>query len=286
MSALYTIPGQRAAARAAGRSAASSTPAAACRCPCSIGRNDIVYVDGAGIVWNNPAADRTAVINTPGGGVVAQHAPAGSGSGRRSVHQGRRAAVPEPGGVRDAGARARSATSSATRFTGPSFRQIDMVVAKRVGVGGRGPNAEFRVEIFNLFNNTNFANPVGTLPNALPTGDAGTAPRRTRVQPGQPFTSAAAGTFGRLTQHRRHDRRPRHEPPGAVRVPVQLLTAHRQEKYQGPLTADAVGGPFVFSGTAIRDEVYSEWPGEGMTFTIRVALASRPAAPTSVAVIS
>ena len=48
--------------------------------PVLIGRNDIVYVDGAGNVWNNAAADRTAVINTPGGGVVAQHAPAGSSS--------------------------------------------------------------------------------------------------------------------------------------------------------------------------------------------------------------
>ena len=36
--------------------------------PVLIGRNDIVYVDGAGVVWNNAAADRTAVINTPGGG--------------------------------------------------------------------------------------------------------------------------------------------------------------------------------------------------------------------------
>jgi hypothetical protein len=36
--------------------------------PVLITRNDIVYVDGAGNVWNNAAADRTAVINTPGGG--------------------------------------------------------------------------------------------------------------------------------------------------------------------------------------------------------------------------
>src|SRR5262245_38303542 len=36
--------------------------------PVLIGRNDIVYVDGAGNVWNNAAADRMAVINTPGGG--------------------------------------------------------------------------------------------------------------------------------------------------------------------------------------------------------------------------
>ena len=75
-----------------------------------------------------------------------------------------------------------------------------MVVVKRIPLGGRGPNAELRAEIFNLFNNNNFANPVGTLPNALPTGNAGTAPAANTVQPGQPFSSSAAGTFGRLTQ--------------------------------------------------------------------------------------
>ncbi len=80
---------------------------------------------------------------------------------------------------------------------GPGFRQVDMVVAKRIGVG-RGSNADLRVEIFNLFNVTNFANPVGTLPNALP--GAGESPTQAnRVQPGQPYSAAAAGTFGRLT---------------------------------------------------------------------------------------
>jgi len=36
--------------------------------PVLIQRNDIVYVDGVGNVFNNAAADRTAVVNTPGGG--------------------------------------------------------------------------------------------------------------------------------------------------------------------------------------------------------------------------
>ena len=73
-----------------------------------------------------------------------------------------------------------------------------MVIVKRIGVG-RGPNVELRAEIFNLLNRNNFANPVGTLPNALPTGAAGTTPASNTVQPGQAYTSAAAGTFGRLT---------------------------------------------------------------------------------------
>src|SRR5262249_21649520 len=33
-----------------------------------ITRPDVVYVDGAGNVFNNAAAGRTAIINTPGGG--------------------------------------------------------------------------------------------------------------------------------------------------------------------------------------------------------------------------
>jgi Xaa-Pro aminopeptidase len=61
---------------------------------------------------------------------------------------------------------------------------------------GQGRNLELRSEFFNIFNITNFANPVGTLPNALPTSSLAEA---NRVQPGQPFTSAAAGTFGRYT---------------------------------------------------------------------------------------
>jgi hypothetical protein len=78
---------------------------------------------------------------------------------------------------------------------GPNFRQVDMVIAKRVGMG-RGPNAELRVEIFNLFDTTNFAVPPATLANALPTASLSEA---NKIQPGQAYTPAAAGsTFGRL----------------------------------------------------------------------------------------
>ena len=73
-----------------------------------------------------------------------------------------------------------------------------MVIVKRIGLG-QGPNIELRAEVFNLFNTDIFANPVGTLPNAIPTGAAGTTPAANTVQPGQPYTSGAAGTFGRLT---------------------------------------------------------------------------------------
>ena len=78
---------------------------------------------------------------------------------------------------------------------GPGFRQIDLVVAKHFPIGG-AKNVEFRAEVFNLFNVDNFSNPVATLPNALPTN--ATAEANT-VQPGQPYTAAAAGTFGTIT---------------------------------------------------------------------------------------
>ena len=68
-----------------------------------------------------------------------------------------------------------------------------MVFAKHFSVGGPR-NFEFRAEVFNMFNTANFANPVGTLPQAIPTAALTEA---NRVQPGQPYTAAAAGTFGR-----------------------------------------------------------------------------------------
>jgi hypothetical protein len=75
------------------------------------------------------------------------------------------------------------------------FRQVDVVVSKRMPVGG-GKTVELRSEIFNIFNVANFAAPIGTLPNSLPNNSLTEAGK---VQPGQAYTSAAAGTFGRLT---------------------------------------------------------------------------------------
>jgi hypothetical protein len=54
-------------------------------------------------------------------------------------------------------------------------------------------DAAIAAEIFNV---TNFALPVGTLPNALPNNSLAEAGK---MQPGQPYTSVAVGTFGRLT---------------------------------------------------------------------------------------
>jgi hypothetical protein len=95
-------------------------------------------------------------------------------------------------------------------LSGPSFKQIDLVLAKRFRVT-ETMNFEFRTEVFNIFNRANFANPSVTLNNPLPTlsFNSGTGVysasgsnnpnTNTVLQPGQAFTQTAAGsTFGLL----------------------------------------------------------------------------------------
>jgi hypothetical protein len=159
-----------------------------------ITRPDIVYVDASGAVFNNPAVGRSAVINTPGGG------------NSRNVR--RPNLVPgvdpfvESGGVVFLNPAAFATPAPGTfgdlergALHGPAFRQVDLVVSKHFPIGGP-KNFEFRVEVFNLFNVDNFSNPVATLPNALPTNATTEA---NKVQPGQPYTAASAGTFGTIT---------------------------------------------------------------------------------------
>ena len=193
LSALYNVPGQgvlKGGWIVGGiLNARSGIPV-----PVLVTRPDIVYQDAAGNVFLNNATGRTAVVNTPGGG-------ASRNTRRPDVVPG-----VDPF-IKDGGLIFLNPAAFATPLPGtfgnlernsihgPSFRQFDLVFAKQTGIG-RGANAEFRVEIFNLFNITNFTNPVGTLPNALPTTALTEA---NKVQPGQPFTSGAAGTFGRLT---------------------------------------------------------------------------------------
>jgi hypothetical protein len=159
-----------------------------------ITRPDVVYVDGAGVVFNNPAAGRTAVVNTPGGG------------NSRNVRRPDLVAGVDPF-IKDGGLIFLNPAAFATpkpgtfgnlqrgSLHGPSFGQLDMVVSKHFPFGGQR-NAEFRIEIFNIFDRTNFANPIATLPNALPTA---ATTEVNKVQPGQPYTAGAAGTFGTLT---------------------------------------------------------------------------------------
>jgi len=157
-------------------------------------RPDIVYRDPAGNIFANPAADRVAIINTPGGG-------ASRNVRRPDLIPGVNPFVSD-GGVLFLNPAAFATPAPGTfgnlernSLHGPNFKQTDFFFAKHFSTGGR-TDLEFRGEVFNLFNTVNFANPVGTLPQAIPTSALTEA---NRVQPGQPYTAGAAGTFGRLT---------------------------------------------------------------------------------------
>ncbi len=162
-----------------------------------ISRPDVVYRDNrTGAILSNPILVNgrpvtTAIINTPGGGasrairrpdLVPGVSPYLKQSKTRFINPAA-FSIPAPGMY---GNLARNA------LHGPSLAQLDLTVAKRFRLGERS-SVEFRSEFYNLFNRANFANPPATLPNALGTG-------RNQLQPGQPFTEAAAGgAFGVLT---------------------------------------------------------------------------------------
>jgi hypothetical protein len=152
-----------------------------------ITRPDVVYQDAAGNIFSTPAAGRTAIINTPGGGAsrnvrrpdLIPNADPYSHSGGLTYLNPLAFATPAPGTY---------GNLKRGMLRGPGFAQFDLILTKRFKVS-EGSRLEFRTEIFNIFNHANFANPPATLPNVLGVGT-------NLVQPGQPFTAAAAGSFG------------------------------------------------------------------------------------------
>ncbi|MBS1817882.1 MAG: TonB-dependent receptor [Acidobacteria bacterium] len=191
-SALYTIPGQG-ALKGGWTVGGIFNGRSGLPINVTITRPDIVYVDGAGNTFLNPAADRTAIVNVPGGGASrATRRPDLVPGVDPYINQGgllflnpAAFSTPKPGTF---------GNLPRNFLHGPSFRQVDMVVTKRVPFGRA--NGEFRVEVFNLLNTNNFTNPPSTLANALPSNSTSEA---NKVQPGQPLTAAAAGSaFGRL----------------------------------------------------------------------------------------
>lgn len=129
----------------------------------------------------------TAVVNTPGGGssrnvrrpnVTGQPFYLDNG---RNILNPAAFSIPAPG---EFGNLPRNA------LRGPIFRQFDLILNKNFAIT-ETVNVQFRTEVFNVFNTTNFANPSATLSNALSTS----------FQPGQPFRQALAGaTFGQVRQ--------------------------------------------------------------------------------------
>src|SRR4030095_5886913 len=87
---------------------------------------------------------------------------------------------------------------------GPTFGQFDLILNRHFPIG-EGRNLEFRTEIFNILNHTNYAVPASTIASALPSLTFNTTASAWVVgsgtQPGQPLTQSAAGsTFGLLRQ--------------------------------------------------------------------------------------
>lgn len=153
-------------------------------------RPDVVYTDASGNVFSSPAVGRQALLNTPGGG----------GSGGTRVPDLRSGvspylnkdlellnpdafAIPKPGTL---------GNIQRGQLRGPAFYQFDLGITRNVFKAEKTAG-ELRVDIFNIFNHANFNNPTAVLPNALGTSAAGN-----ELQPGAPFTRAAAGGFGLL----------------------------------------------------------------------------------------
>jgi Carboxypeptidase regulatory-like domain/TonB dependent receptor-like, beta-barrel len=150
-------------------------------------RPDVVFVDASGTVYTSAGANRSAVINTPGGGSsrgtrrpdLIPGVPIYLNNDRNLLNPAA-FTVPQPGTF---GNLPRNAVR------GPKFRQIDLVLNKKFPFR-EAANFEFRAEIFNIFNFTNFAAPAATLsPSSDATG-------KLSVQPGQPLASS---TFGVMT---------------------------------------------------------------------------------------
>ena len=154
--------------------------------PVQITRPDVVYVDAGGNVFGNPAAGRTAVINTPGGGNSRNVRRPDLLPGvnpfinkDRTILNPAAFAIPKPGTF---------GNLVRNQIHGPRFVQQDLIVAKKFAIR-ESANIEFRAEVFNLFNITNFSNPPAQLPNTFGAGAT--------LQPGQPFFAALAGSaFG------------------------------------------------------------------------------------------
>ncbi len=162
--------------------------------PVQIVRPDVLYQDSASsLFYANPAAGRVAVLNTPRGGasrnvrrpdLIPGVDPYITDGGLLFLNPAAFAA-PVPGTF---------GNLERNVLRGPGFVQTDLFFAKHIRANRK--DLELRVEVFNLLDSVNYANPGVTLNAAVPVnpGAANT------VQPGQAYTAGAAGpTFGRLT---------------------------------------------------------------------------------------
>jgi len=178
---------------------------AAATCPVSL--NGVVTTVPSGFVAQLPGtinganplpAGFVGVVNTPGGGasrnvrrpnIVAGVSPYLNND--RNLINPAAFSIPLPGAFGDLPRNA---------LRGPNFKQFDLVLNKRFPLT-ESTSLEFRTEIFNIFNFTNFAVPSTTLNNALPTVNSAGVLSTGSLQPGSGFSqSQAGGTFGLLRQ--------------------------------------------------------------------------------------
>lgn len=161
----------------------------------TISRPDIVYrVNATGAYVGAPIVQNgviltTPVIDNPYGGafrnnrrpdVVAGVDPYLHLAGGRYFLNPAAFAFPQPGKFGNLGRYA---------LHGPGLTQLDLTLHKRFKLGEKR-NLEFRIEVYNILNKANFANPPATLANALGTG-------ANQLQPGQPYSPASSGgVFG------------------------------------------------------------------------------------------
>jgi hypothetical protein len=163
--------------------------------PVLITRPDILYFDTAsGNYFASAAVGRVAVVNTPRGGstrnvrrpdLVPGVDPFIHEDGLLFLNPAA-FSIPLPGTF---------GNLERNSIHGPSTKQVDLVIAKRLSLAGTR-NLELRAEVFNVFNTVNYSNPVGSLPSVIPSNATTEA---NTLQPGQAYTNAAAGTFGKLT---------------------------------------------------------------------------------------
>ena len=157
-------------------------------------RPDVVYRDNrngtfvTSPIVVNGAPVTTPVVNVPGGGNFRNFRRADYIGGDPFVQatDGRfflnpaAFAIPAPGKFGNLGRNA---------LHGPKLSQFDLTLQKGIRLGEKG-RVDFRAEVYNLFNRTNFASPPTQLNNSLGTGV-------NQLQPGQAFNAASAGSaFG------------------------------------------------------------------------------------------
>ena len=150
-------------------------------------RPDIVYQDSTGAYFSSFAAGRTAVINVPGGGstrATRERVDLIPGvdpylNGDRTLFNPAAFAVPKPGTF---------GNIPRNYLRGPHFRQVDLILNKKFPIA-ETRNIEFRTEVFNVFNLTNFAAPASLLAATLGTASG-------QFQPGAPLSFSGNSTFG------------------------------------------------------------------------------------------